>query len=53
MQTQIKSSQVHSNEDPDEFYAFEALKDVPLNKEEMIDLLCDYVIAIEGEAALK
>ena len=52
MQTQNKSSQVHSNEDPDEFWAFEALKDVPMNKEEMINLLCDHVIAIKGEAAL-
>ena len=53
IQTQNKSSQVHANQDPDEFLAFEVMKDMPMNKEEMIELLCDYVMAIQDEAMLK
>ena len=53
IQTQNKSPQVHANQDPDEFWAFEAMKDMPMNKEEMTELLCDYVMAIQDEATLK
>ena len=35
IQTQNKSPQVHANQDPNEFWAFEAIKDMPMNKEEM------------------
>ena len=52
IQTQNKSPQVHANQD-DEFWAFEAMKDMPMNKEEMTELLCDYVMAIQDEATLK
>ena len=48
-----KSPQVHANQDPDEFWTFEAMKDMPMNKEEMTELLCDYVMAIQDEATLK
>jgi len=50
IQIQNKSPQVHANQDPDEFWAFEAMKDMPMNKEEMTELLCDYVMAIQDEA---
>ena len=53
IQTQNKSSQVHANQDPDEFLAFEVMKDMPMNQEEMTKLLCVYVMAIQGEATLK
>ena len=53
IQTQNKSPQVHANQDPDEFWAIEAMKDMPINKEEMTKLLCDYVMAIQDEATLK
>jgi len=53
IQTQNKSPQVHANQDLDEFWAFEAMKDMPMNKEEMTELLCDYVMAIQDEATLK
>ena len=53
IQAQNKSPQVHANQDPDEFWAFEAMKDMPMNKEEMTELLCDYVMAIQDEATLK
>ena len=53
IQTQNKSPQVHANQDPDEFWAFEAMKDMPMNKEEMTELLCDYVMAIQDEVTLK
>jgi hypothetical protein len=53
IQTQNKSSQVHANQDPDEFWAFEVMKDMPMNKEEMTELLCDYVMPIQDEATLK
>ena len=53
IQTLNKSPQVHANQDPDEFWAFEAMKDMPMNKEEMTELLCDYVMAIQDEATLK
>ena len=53
IQTQNKSPQVHANQDPDEFWIFEAIKDMPMNKEEMTELLCDYVMAIQDEATLK
>jgi len=46
IQTQNKSPQVHVNQDHDEFWAFEAMKDMPMNKEEMTELLCDYVMVI-------
>lgn len=29
------------------------MKDVPMNKEEMTELLCDYVMAIQDEVTLK
>ena len=53
IQTQNKSPQVHANQYPDEFWIFEAIKDMPMNKEEMTELLCDYVMAIQDEATLK
>jgi hypothetical protein len=53
IQTQNKSSQVNANQDPDEFWAFEVMKDVQMNKEEMTELLCDYVMAIQNEVTLK
>ena len=53
IQTQNKSPQVHANQDLDEFWAFEVMKDMPMNKEEMTELLCDYVMAIQDEATLK
>ena len=53
IQTQNKSPQVHANQDLDEFWAFEAMKDMPMNKEEMTELPCDYVMAIQDEATLK
>ena len=53
IQTQNKSPQVHANQDPDEFWAIEAMKDMPINKEEMTELLCDYIMAIQDEATLK
>ena len=46
IQTQNKFPQVHANQDPNEFWAFEAIKDMPMNKEEMTELLCNYVMAI-------
>jgi hypothetical protein len=53
IQTQNKSSQVNANQDPNEFWVFEVMKDVPMNKEEMTELLCDYVMAIQDEVTLK
>ena len=53
IKTQNKSSQVHANQDPNEFWAFEVMKDMPMNKEEMTELLCDYIMAIQDEATLK
>ena len=53
IQTQNKFPQVYANQDSDEFWAFEAMKDIPMNKEEMTELLCDYVMAIQDEARLK
>jgi hypothetical protein len=53
IQTQNKSLQVNADQDPDEFWAFEVMKDVPMNKEEMTELLCDYVMAIQNEVMLK
>ena len=44
--TQNKSSQVHANQEPEEFWAFEVMKDMSMNKEEMTELLVDYVMAI-------
>ena len=35
------------------FGAFDVIKDIPMNKEEMTKLLCDYVMSIQGEAMLK
>ena len=53
IQTQNKSSQVHANQEPDEFWAFEVMKDMSMNKEEMTELLVDYVMAIQGEVTSK
>jgi hypothetical protein len=53
IQTQKKFSQVHANQEPDEFWTFEVMKDMPMNKEEMTELLVDYVMAIQGKATLK
>ena len=41
IQTQNKSPQVHDNQDPDKFWAFEAMKDMPMNKKVITELLCD------------
>ena len=50
VQTHKKSLQVYVTQDhPDEFWAFEVMKDVPMNKKEMIELLYDYVMAIQDE----
>ena len=53
IQTQNKSLQVHANQDPNEFQAFDAMKDMSMNKEEMTELLYDYVMAIQDEVTLK
>jgi len=53
IQTQKKSSQVHVTQDTDEFWAFEVMKEMPMSKEEMTELLCDYLMAIQDEAMLK
>jgi hypothetical protein len=38
---------------PTEFWAFEVMKDMPMNKEELTELLCNYVMTIQDEAMLK
>ena len=53
IQTQNKSSQVHVPQEADEFWAFEVMKEIPMSKEEMTELLCDYVMSIQDEAILK
>jgi sentrin-specific protease 1 len=53
LQTHNISSQVDVLQEDDEFWAFEVMKDMPMSKEEMTELLCDYVMAIQDEAILK
>jgi sentrin-specific protease 1 len=53
IQTHNKSLQVHVLREADEFWAFDAMKEMPMSKEEMTELLCDYLMAIQDEAMLK
>jgi queuine/archaeosine tRNA-ribosyltransferase len=46
IQNHNKSSQVDANQEHNEFWTFEVMKDMSMNKEEMTELLVDYVMAI-------
>jgi len=35
------------------FWTFEVMKEMPISKKDMSELLCDYVMVIQDEAMLK